>query len=1500
MTCNDGYTLSGESETSCTAGTLSDLPTCTPNYCTKPTVPDADITPISSTIESGSKYTVTCNDGYTLSGESEISCTAGTVSELPTCAPNSCTKPTVPDADITPISSTIESGSKYTVTCNDGYTLSGESEISCTAGTVSELPTCAPNSCTKPTVPDADITPISSTIESGSKYTVTCNDGYTLSGESEISCTAGTVSELPTCAPNSCTKPTVPDADITPISSTIESGSKYTVTCNDGYTLSGESETSCTAGTLSDLPTCTPNYCTKPTVPDADITPISSTIESGSKYTVTCNDGYTLSGESETSCTAGTLSDLPTCTPNYCTKPTVPDADITPISSTIESGSKYTVTCNDGYTLSGESEISCTAGTVSELPTCAPNSCTKPTVPDADITPISSTIESGSKYTVTCNDGYTLSGESEISCTAGTVSELPTCAPNSCTKPTVPDADITPISSTIESGSKYTVTCNDGYTLSGESEISCTAGTVSELPTCAPNSCTKPTVPDADITPISSTIESGSKYTVTCNDGYTLSGESETSCTAGTLSDLPTCTPNYCTKPTVPDADITPISSTIESGSKYTVTCNDGYTLSGESEISCTAGTVSELPTCAPNSCTKPTVPDADITPISSTIESGSKYTVTCNDGYTLSGESEISCTAGTVSELPTCTPNYCTKPTVPDADITPISSTIESGSKYTVTCNDGYTLSGESEIPCTAGTVSELPTCAPNSCTKPTVPDADITPISSTIESGSKYTVTCNDGYTLSGESEISCTAGTVSELPTCAPNSCTKPTVPDADITPISSTIESGSKYTVTCNDGYTLSGESEISCTAGTVSELPTCAPNSCTKPTVPDADITPISSTIESGSKYTVTCNDGYTLSGESETSCTAGTLSDLPTCTPNYCTKPTVPDADITPISSTIESGSKYTVTCNDGYTLSGESEISCTAGTVSELPTCAPNSCTKPTVPDADITPISSTIESGSKYTVTCNDGYTLSGESETSCTAGTLSDLPTCTPNYCTKPTVPDADITPISSTIESGSKYTVTCNDGYTLSGESEIPCTAGTVSELPTCAPNSCTKPTVPDADITPISSTIESGSKYTVTCNDGYTLSGESEISCTAGTVSELPTCAPNSCTKPTVPDADITPISSTIESGSKYTVTCNDGYTLSGESEISCTAGTVSELPTCAPNSCTKPTVPDADITPISSTIESGSKYTVTCNDGYTLSGESEISCTAGTVSELPTCAPNSCTKPTVPDADITPISSTIESGSKYTVTCNDGYTLSGESEIFCTTGTVSELPTCAPNFCTKPTVPDADITPISTTIESGSKYTVTCNDGYTLSGESEISCTAGTVSELPTCAPNSCTKPTVPDADITPISSTIESGSKYTVTCNDGYTLSGESEISCTAGTVSELPTCAPNSCTKPTIPDAVITPTSNTIESGSKYTVTCNEGYTITGTSEISCTAGVLTEVPNCNSSDSNLPFLLFPASPCIQLVVRATSLHTCIVGSFSTKQRNVLITYR
>jgi len=208
----------------------------------------------------------------------------------------------------------------------------------------------------------------------------------------------------------------------------------------------------------------------------------------------------------------------------------------------------------------------------------------------------------------------------------------------------------------------------------------------------------------------------------------------------------------------------------------------------------------------------------------------------------------------------------------------------------------------------------------------------------------------------------------------------------------------------------------------------------------------------------------------------------------------------------------------------------------------------------------------------------------------------------------------------------------------------------------------------------------------------------------------------------------------------------------------------------------------------------------------------------------------------------VEDGEVTFDRDTLTEGTVATAACDDGYTLVGNETFTCVGGNWdSDFPTCEAGEtdellpCDKPTIDNGSVEPDSATIASASSYTVTCGDGYEVSGSASVTCTNGTLSALPTCeaATIVCSIPTIANAVLDPTTDTIEAGSNYTVTCDDTYVMSGSSVVSCEDdGTLTELPSCSEASlCAVPTISDGTVSPTT-TISDGETYSVTCNEWF--------------------------------------------------------------------
>ncbi|XP_053392084.1 CUB and sushi domain-containing protein 3-like, partial [Mercenaria mercenaria] len=607
--------------------------------------------------------------------------------------------------------------------------------------------------------------------------------------------------------------------------------------------------------------------------------------------------------------------------------------------------------------------------------------------------------------------------------------------------------------------------CNTGYTLYGDSDTTCTAsGSWSgNFLNCTINECGNLSNPSNGKVELlnGTTYQSVAKYK--CNTGYILYGESDTTCTAsGSWSgNFLNCTINDCgnlSNPSNGKVDLLN-GTTYQSVAKYK--CNTGYTLYGDSDTTCTAsGSWSgNFLNCTINDCgnlSNPSNGKVDLLN-GTTYQSVAKYK--CNTGYTLYGDSDTTCTAsGSWSgNFLNCTINDCgnlSNPLNGKVDLLN-GTTYQAVAKYK--CNTGYTLYGDSDAICTAsGTWSgHFLNCTINDCgnlSNPSNGKIDLLN-DTTYQSVAKYK--CNTGYTLYGDSDTTCTAsGTWSgKFLNCTLNDCgnlSNPLNGKVDLLN-GTTYQAVAKYK--CNTGYTLYGDSDAICTAsGTWSgHFLNCTINDCGNLPNPSNGIVDLlnGTAYQSVAKYK--CSTGYTLYGDSDTTCTAsGTWSgNFLNCTINDCgnlSNPLNGKVDLLN-GTTYQAVAKYK--CNTGYTLYDDSDTICTAsGTWSgHFLNCTINDCGNLPNPSNGIVDLlnGTAYQSVAKYK--CSTGYTLYGDSDTTCTAsGTWSgNFLNCTINDCgnlSNPSNGKVDLLN-GTTYQSVAKYK--CNTGYTLYGDSDTTCTA-----------------------------------------------------------------------------------------------------------------------------------------------------------------------------------------------------------------------------------------------------------------------------------------------------------------------------------------------------------------------------------------------------------------------------------------------------------------------
>ncbi|XP_052791545.1 CUB and sushi domain-containing protein 3-like [Mya arenaria] len=827
-----------------------------------------------------------------------------------------------------------------------------------------------------------------------------------------------------------------------------------------------------------------------------------------------------------------------------CDTPATP-ADGSVVVST--DGGTVRYSCDSGTTLAGNVEQQCQTngqGWAGTPPICV--SCTTLTQPDnGNMT--TSTDGSASTVTYTCDVGYTLAGDGTRQCSVTGVwtGSDPIC--QMCT------ALVTPNSGSVHFISNGTSTvasfmCVPDYMLSGSSESQCTStGVWTQVsPTCV---CESPAAPDQGAVSLSA---DNMTATFRCDVGYVISGSDVRECSSvglGWDGTQPTCEPCEA----LSQIENGSVSLDTEGSTTRAVhSCMLGATLTGESVLHCLQnGSWSSLqPNCV--LCPTLSAPDSGLV---SMFTDGMTSTAnfSCGSDYFLVGNDVISCAEdGSWSAAePVC---QCNDPVgILHGSVT------SDGQTAVYTCDLGYTLDDEPQRACSTeglGWEGDAPSCV--SCPQLIAP-TDGSLVLITNGTSTVATFTCNIGGILLGSASITCSSDGVwsGDLPTCVV--CGTLTDPDSGEVALS-TDGLVTVATYSCVTGYHVNGEVSITCeTSGQWGNVPpTCV---CDAPLTPDSGSVEISA---DGRTALYTCDAGYTLVGVSARSCRtlgAGWNETDPSC--KVCNVLSSPGGgQVTLVTDGTDTRAE--ITCDTGYTMSGESTLVCRSDGTWHLsvPTCT--ACESMTTPaNGNLQFLTDGTETQANYT--CTVGYSISGPALLSCRSDGSWDL---TPPSCVQCAVLDAPAAGHIATFTDGvaTIASFSCVSGYHLDGADSRTCSAAGNWDLesPRCV---CDVPTNLNNGNVDVSS---DGMTATFSCDVGLSLSGAQSSVCDtlgSGWDAAWPTCVAcpelesvSNGTSQVTSDGAVT----------SWSVSCDVGSTVSGAISLECQPdGTwTGQLPEC--------------------------------------------------------------------------------------------------------------------------------------------------------------------------------------------------------------------------------------------------------------------------------------------------------------------------------------------
>jgi hypothetical protein len=432
----------------------------------------------------------------------------------------------------------------------------------------------------------------------------------------------------------------------------------------------------------------------------------------------------------------------------------------------------------------------------------------------------------------------------------------------------------------------------------------------------------------------------------------------------------------------------------------------------------------------------------------------------------------------------------------------------------------------------------------------------------------------------------------------------------------------------------------------------------------------------------------------------------------------------------------------------------------------------------------------------------------------------------------------------------LSSGDVCTIGCNPGYHLSGDTYFACSYGNMFLKQQCNPNDCVVDVPDHGGLGNCPPLLASSGRCSISCNSSFAVVG-SITSCLAGQLSAQ-SCGGNPCNVPAPLNGNMGGCPAVLSSGSTCQAGCNDGYVLTG-SQTKCLNGVLQSTQTCVSAPCSMDVPANGGLgsgaTACSTVLQSGQQCQISCIPGFVKNGTVTL-CQNGKIQASQNCVPAPCAVAPGANMNWGTCSASLGNNQTCVLGCNSGYHPSGDGAYtHCSYGTLDLKQACSADGCAVST-PAHGTKGDCPDLLSGNNGVchITCNSSFGLQG-TVTSCNAGSLNAQ-SCGGNPCAVPAPLNGDYGSCTSLLTTGSSCQFSCNDGFTLTGTS-TTCLNGALSTQ-SCQPSSCQFNLPPNALLGSCSTVLGHQQSCQINCLPTFVKTGLAT-TCSFGKISQLQTC-----------------------------------------------